>query len=531
MTVLLVNPEYPETFWSLNVVLKTLGKKLLQPPLGLITIAALLPEDWDLRIVELTDREISEDEWNQCDIVMVSGMWVQAPGILRTIKEGRRRGKTVVVGGPWVFHLPEAALEAGADIVVKGEGEPAMPRLLEALERGESGIVIQAAAPANLEESPPPRIDLLDLSLYAQMDVQFSRGCPFKCEFCDITLMFGRRVRTKSPGQILRELQNIHDAGWRRFVSMVDDNFIGNPPQAKALLKEMVPWMKERGHPFEFDTQVSVNLAAYPDLLDMMVEAGFYRVFVGIETPDKESLKLTKKYQNAAVDLDAVCRTINKAGLQVAAGCIMGFDNEKPGADQRLIDFAVRNQIPEMFVMLLQVGPGTELYERLRREGRLLPIAVDEPIGTQTSMINFVPTRPTREIVEEFIRVFDVLYQPEAFLERAYNQFERLGRPPARKRFAFFTRRERWALTVMLCKQGFVYPSRWKFWKLLFKGLVKFPCRIRQFATCCVLAEHYFQHRETIKTTLRAKLSKHKDVSQPLPPVEKRRAQRLTPGA
>jgi len=506
MFVLLVNPAYAQTFWSMNVVMKRLGKKLLEPPMGLITVAAFLPNEWELRLVELSARDITEEEWDRCDIVMVSGMGVQAPGIVETIKQGRARGKTVVVGGPWVFHFPQEALKVGADICVKGEAELAIPLLLDALERRESGVVIEAPSRPNLEECPPPRYDLLDLKLYAQMDIQFSRGCPFRCEFCDITLMFGRQVRTKSPRQIIREMEILYDLGWRKFIFFVDDNFIGNPPRAKALLKEMIPWMKEHRYPFELCTQASVNLAAQPELLNLMVEAGFYKVFLGIESPDKDTLKLTKKLQNAAVDLDVVCQTINKAGLQIIAGCVLGFDNESAGADQRLIEFAIRNQIPEMFITLLQVGPGTDLYTRLSKEDRLLPMAWDGEIGSQTSMINFVPTRPADEIVAEFTRLYDVLYQPEAFMERAYNHFLRMERQPVERPFAFPNHRERCAVGITFLRQGILYPSRWKFWKFLFKALFNFPKRIHYYVSACIMAEHYFQYRETIKAAFKTKL-------------------------
>jgi len=319
--------------------------------------------------------------------------------------------------------------------------------------------------------------------------------------------MFGRRVRTKSPRQVIQELQILYDLGWRKFIFFVDDNFIGHPVRAKALLNEMIPWMKERGSPFEICTQASVNLASYPELLDLMVEAGFFKVFLGIETPDKESLKLTKKLQNAAVDLDSVCETINKAGLQIIAGCIIGFDNERPGADERLIEFANRNQIPEMFITLLQVGPGTDLYERLKKEGRLLEASWDDEIGSQTSAINFIPTRSARQIVEEFIRLYDVLYQPEAFLDRTYQHFLRMERTPLKRRFAFPTHRERCAVGITVFRQGVLYPSRWKFWRLFIKALYHFPRRFPQYLSSCVMAEHYYEYRETIKAKLGAKLS------------------------
>jgi len=406
MNVLLVNPAYPQTYWTCDRVMRMLGKKVTEPPLGLLTVAALLPQEWDFKVIELKVRNISEDEWKRCDILFVSGMGVQFPGIFETIREGKRRNKTVVVGGPWVFHAPEEALEAGADIVVKGEAEQSIPRLLQALERGDSGVIIEPDGPApDLKDSPAPRYDLMDLDIYAVLAIQFSRGCPFKCEFCDVTLMLGRKVRTKSVQQILQELQNLYDLGWRRAVFFVDDNFIGNPSRTKELLRKMVPWIEERGYPFEFITQASVNLASDPEMLDLMVRAGFFKVFLGIETLDKESLKLAKKVQNIDTDIDRACQIINRAGLQIIAGCILGFDNEHAGADQLLIDFAIRNQIPEMFITLLQVGPGTDLWTRLEKEGRLRWRGYDENIGSQTGLINFVPTRPINEIVKEFIHL------------------------------------------------------------------------------------------------------------------------------
>ena len=267
------------------------------------------------------------------------------------------------------------------------------------------------------------------------MAVQFSRGCPFQCEFCDITFMYGREVRTKSPDQILQELQILYDLGWRRVVFFVDDNFIGNPSRTKDLLRKLVPWMEERGHPFDFTTQASVNLAADQELLDLMVRAGFWKVFLGIETLDRESLKDAKKFQNAAVDLDQVCEKINRAGLQIIAGCILGFDNERPGADQRLIDFASRNHIPEMFVTLLQAGPGTDLWKRLEKEGRLMFGGFNDNLGSQTGLINFLPTRPRSEIAGEFIRLYDALYDPEFYLNRSFEYLSRMESPPPKRLF------------------------------------------------------------------------------------------------
>ena len=253
------------------------GKKALLPPLGLITVAALLPKEWHLTLVDLIFQEISDDVWNNSDIVMITGMSVQHTSMITTVREAKARGKTVVVGGALVFHAPEEAFNAGADIVVRGEAEVVMPRLLESLRNGESGVFISADESADLETTPPARYDLLDLSAYVDMAIQFSRGCPFHCEFCDITLMFGRKVRTKTASQILKELTVLYDLGWRRLVFFVDDNFIGNVSAAKRLLQELIVWNESRGRPFDFNTQASVNLGADPELLDAMSPRRFHQ--------------------------------------------------------------------------------------------------------------------------------------------------------------------------------------------------------------------------------------------------------------
>lgn len=502
MKTLLVNPGYPQTFWSFASVARMLGKRAVLPPLGLLTLAALLPRDWEIALVDLAAGQGCEADWERCDLVLVTGMHVQREGILEAIRRGKQHGKTVVVGGPWVFHSPQAALAAGADIVVRGEGENTVPLLLEALRAGRSGVVVEAAAGPDLKSSPTPRHDLLDAGRYMDMAVQFSRGCPFQCEFCDITLMFGRRVRTKSPGQILAELQSLHDLGWRRTVFFVDDNLIGNPPRAKELLRELIPWMEQRKHPFDFYTQASVNLAADDELLDLMVRAGFRQVFLGIETTDVGSLKQAKKFQNAAVDLGGACEKINRSGLEIIAGCIVGFDNEERGADRRLIEFALANQIPEMFVTLLQAAPGTDLWGRLEREGRLLNDGTDEGFLSQTALINFVPTRPTAEIVAEFVRVYEELYEPRAYLGRAFGHLSRMAVPPPRRGLFLPTLREIRGVANTILRHGVLYSSRGVFWRYLFTALRRFPERSILFLIYCLRGEHYYTYRRTVKAQL-----------------------------
>jgi radical SAM superfamily enzyme YgiQ (UPF0313 family) len=485
-----------------------MGKKDLgPPPLGLLTVAALLPDDWDLRLVDMNVRDVSEEDWNYSDLLLLTGMSVSFSKLVQIVQEGKQRGKTIVLGGPLVFHGPEEALKFGVDIAVKGEAELAVPMLLEALKKGRSGIVIDPKGKPDLRDSPPPRYDLVDINQYLMMGVQFSRGCPFMCEFCDITLMYGRQVRTKSPEQILRELENLYDLGWRRYIFFVDDNLIGNPPRAKALLREMIPWMEARRYPFDFITYTSINLAADDELLDLIVRAGFIRVVIGVETLDHEALAGAKKYQNIKIDIDKALDKINRAGLQILLTFIVGLDNEHPGVDDRLIDFAARTRVPEIYIMLLQVVPGSDLWKRLEKEGRLLWRGIDDSIGSRSGLINFVPTRPITEIVQEYCRLHDVLYDPDFYLQRVLDHFSRMKKPPPKKRFAAMTLSEIRILPSYLVRHARIYSSPWNFFKSLVLALFRFPRRLRDFLLTCAAAEHIGDYRNVIKEQITARLN------------------------
>jgi radical SAM superfamily enzyme YgiQ (UPF0313 family) len=487
--------------------MKMLKKKALSPPLGLLTVAALLPDNWKLKLVDLNVRQISEQEWSESDIVMISGMFVQQTGIFACIGEAKKRNKKVVVGGPMSYHDPERILAAGADLVVKGEAETTMAALLEHLQEGHSDLIISSECMADIEKSPAPRIDLLDSNAYADLGIQFSRGCPFKCEFCDITLMLGREVRTKTTYQIISELEALYRSGWRRSVFFVDDNFIGNPKKTKELLRVLIPWMEKRSYPFDFYTQASINLALDNELLNMMVRAGFNRVFLGIESTDRPSLIDAKKFQNAAQDIDAACRKINQAGIQIIAGFIMGFDKEQPGMDRRLIDFANRNSIPEMFVTPLQAAPGTDLWHRLERENRLFNLTMDDNLSSQTALPNFATKRPVKDIMMEFIHIYEELYDEEAFLDRTFSHFFKMAPPPFEKGIFLPTLAELRAVTTILFRRGVLYNSRLKFWKFLWRAFILFPKRVPQYFTTLVVAEHYLDFKMTIKRGLMTHLA------------------------
>ena len=316
------------------------------PPIGLLTIAALLPQQWSFKIVDCMIREPNHTDWEGCDAVFISGMNIQEKGIIKAIQEGKKRKKLVVVGGPWVFHCPDVAFSEGADIIVKGEAENIIPELVDNINKGASGILIRGDKVADLQTTPPPRYDLVDLNQYLDIGIQFTRGCPFKCDFCDIILMFGRKPRTKTADQIKNELQNILESGWKNIVCFVDDNFIGNPSKARKLLPEIIKWQEKNGFPFRFYTQVSLNVAKNKQILNLMARAGFIRVYVGIESIDSESNKSVNKNQNIDLDIAQACSDIAKVGIEVSAFFIIGFDNEKPDVAHRLVEFVNRNNIP-----------------------------------------------------------------------------------------------------------------------------------------------------------------------------------------
>ena len=431
MNVLLLYPLFPKTFWSWDKVLELIDRKATHPPLGLITVAAILPQTWNFRLVDRNVGHVTDADWDWAELVIVSGMIVQSADMGHVIAEAKRRGKSVAVGGPFVTSVPEFAEAAGADYLVLDEGEITLPLFVEALERGETSGTFRAnGEKPDVTETPIPRYDLLDLSAYNNMSLQFSRGCPFQCEFCDIIVLYGRKPRTKTPQQLLAELEVLKDLGWRRAVFLVDDNFIGNKRNVKRLLREMAVWMAENDYPFRLTTEASVDLAQDQELMDLMLAANFGGVFLGIETPDTDSLKLTQKYQNTRNSLVEAVQTINRSGLQVMSGFILGFDNEKPGAAQRIVDFVEATAIPQAFVSMLQALPETALWYRLEKEGRLLNTdhLAD---GHQGTLTNFITTRPIEEIAHEYVHCFWELYEPDRYLARVYRHFHESHPPPS----------------------------------------------------------------------------------------------------
>ncbi|XGV99532.1 MAG: B12-binding domain-containing radical SAM protein [Leptolyngbya sp. BL-A-14] len=510
MRVLLLYPLFPKSFWSFDKALELVGRKVSLPPLSLTTVAALLPQTWEFRLVDRNVRYESEADWYWADLVIISGMIVQKPDMLYLIESAKRRRKPVAVGGPYVTSVPEAAQAAGADFLVLDEGEITLPMLVEALERGETSGVFRANGekPA-VTDTPVPRFDLLELDAYGDMSVQFSRGCPFQCEFCDIIVLYGRKPRTKTPAQLLAELQALYDLGWRRTIFVVDDNFIGNKRNVKLMLKELAPWMKEHGYPFSLSTEASVDLAQDQELLDLMIAANFTAVFLGIETPDTDSLSLTQKFQNTRNSLVDAVQTINRTGLRVMAGFIIGFDGEKPGAGDRIIDFVEATAIPQALFSMLQALPNTALWHRLEKEGRLRADDGEANIH-QTTLTNFVPTRPLEEIAQEYVRCFWELYEPDRYLARVYRHFLSMQPSPNKKKFKLPGLVDLRAMLTICWRQGIQRNTRWQFWQQFFAILQKNPGVFKHYLTNCALLEHFIDYREIVRDEIYTKLADYR---------------------
>jgi radical SAM superfamily enzyme YgiQ (UPF0313 family) len=507
MRVLLLYPLFPKSFWSFDKVLELIGRKVSLPPLSLITVAAILPQTWEFRLVDRNVGYESEADWYWADLVIISGMIVQKGDLLFLIESAKRRGKQVAVGGPYATSVPEPIVTAGADFLVLDEGEITLPMLVEALKRGEtSGIFSANGEKPDVTTTPIPRFDLLNLNAYSDMSVQFSRGCPYQCEFCDIIVLYGRKPRTKTPAQLLTELQALYDLGWRRSIFVVDDNFIGNKRNAKLMLRELAPWMAERDYPFSLSTEASVDLAQDQELLDLMIAANFSAVFLGIETPDTDSLSLTQKFQNTRNSLAESVQIINRAGLRVMAGFIIGFDGEKSGAGDRIIDFVEATAIPQALFGMLQALPGTALWHRLEREGRLRAgqAAVS---GKQITLMNFVPTRPIEEIAQEYIDCFWQLYEADRYLARVYRHYLTMTPIPHQKMKSQMPElMEIRALLIIFWRQGIKRSTRWQFWKQLFSIIQKNPGVFAHYLISCAHIEHFLEYRQIVQEEVEAEL-------------------------
>jgi radical SAM superfamily enzyme YgiQ (UPF0313 family) len=521
MKIVLVYPRYPDTFWSFKYALKFISKKAIHPPLGLLTVAAMLPRDWEKKLVDMNVTTLMDKDLKGADFVFISAMAIQKASVKEVISRCKKMGIKIVAGGP-LFTTGYEEFK-GVDYFVLNEAEITLPLFLEDLRNGSAKYIypvrenldkMNAGYPqksisnrvytskefADIEKTPIPLWGLVNMKKYVSMNLQYSRGCPFNCEFCDITNLFGRGVRTKSKDQILAELESLYFQGWRGEVFFVDDNFIGNKRKLKSeILPAIIKWMETKRHPFSFSTEASVDLADDEELRQLMVKAGFNSVFVGIETPNEESLAECNKFQNKNRDLVACVKKIQKSGLQVTGGFIVGFDNDPPSIFERQIDFIQKSGIITAMVGLLNAPRGTRLCQRLIKENRLLK----DISGDNTDFsINFIPKMNYEILINGYKRIISGIYSPKPYYERVkrflkeYKSSQKLHWHFGYIRFhfgysgAFF--KSIWFL-------GIKDKARVHYWKLFFWSLFRRP---RLFPLIITYAIYGFHFREVFKKYL-----------------------------
>ena len=483
MNILLVYPRNPDTFWSFRHVLKFVSKKCAFPPLGLLTVAAMLPRSWNLRLVDLNVCDLADEQIRESDYVFLSGMIVHKQSAHEIATRCAALDRIVIAGGP-LFTTGHQAFPEIHHFVL-GEAEEVIELLVADLLRGTLQSVYRAPGWPDVHKTPVPRWDLIDLRDYVSMPVQFSRGCPFDCEFCDIVVMNGRIPRTKEPTQVVRELEALRLAGWKDMVFIVDDNFIGHRKRAKELLQALIAWRNLVRPTMGFFTEASVNLADYSELCELMVDAGFRKVFLGLETPSAESLEECGKTQNRRRDLAGAVTTLQRAGLEVMGGFIIGFDSDRQDIFSRQFEFIQRTGVVTAMVGLLTALPETSLYRRLASEGRILA----ETCGNNTdAVLNFV-TRMDRELMISGYRdLMRRLYAPANYYQRIHaflRSFEPRGpvlrRSPADVK-AFL--RSLWLLGVW-------HRGRSRYWLLLWSTLLASPRKLPTAIELSILGYHF----------------------------------------
>ncbi len=488
MKALLIYPDYPDTYWSFRSALEIVDKKATQPPLGLLTVAALLPDSWELTVIDLQVSSLQDKDLSAADLVFISAMSIQRNSARSIIARCRILGIRTVAGGPLFTVCPDDFPEV--DHLVLGEAEETLGPFLEDLKNGVALSRYEPGRKSAIHHSPPPRYDLIDPQQYAGMDIQYSRGCPFDCEFCDITSLFGQKVRTKSTAQILGELENIHKMGWRGTVFFVDDNFIGNKKRLKQdVLPAIAEFMKARDYPFSFTTQLSIDLADDQELMKLMLQAGFAGVFVGIETTNEQSLVECGKSQNSDRDLMDSVNRIQMAGLEVKAGFIVGFDNDPQTVFEQISRFILDTGIVTAMVGLLNAPRGTRLHRRLRKEGRLL----QEATGDNTDgSLNFIPKMNRVTLISGYQRVLKNIYSVGPYYDRVGRFLAQFANAVPRPRSGRLQRSDIMGLFRSVYRLGLRGEGRAHFWRLFFETLLLRP-KLFSLAMSYAVYGHHFR--------------------------------------
>ncbi len=485
LRILLVYPEFPDTFWSFKHALKFVRKKAGAPPLGLLTVAAMLPPEWEKRLVDLNVTKLTEKDLKWADYVFVSAMVVQRESAQAVIQRCKSVGAKVVAGGPLFTMEPEQFPDV--DHLVLNEAEATLKPFLDDLEHGQARRVYSSTEYPDIHQTPVPLWQLANLKYYDSVSIQFSRGCPFSCDFCNVTAMLGHRPRTKTAAQVIAELDSLYALGWRKSIFFVDDNFIGNKKQIKSeVLPALIEWrMGKIGMPF--NTEASINLADDPTLLNLMTQAGFDTVFVGIETPNEDSLVECSKKQNKGRDLVESVKRLQRAGLQVQGGFIVGFDSDTPSIFQQQVDFIQKSGIVTAMVGLLQAPQGTRLYERLSREGRVLNQFSGDNVDGST---NIIPKMGLEPLQEGYRKLLSQIYAPKFYYERVMT-FLREYHPP--KIRIHLDPQYVLALGRSIYRLGIRGAERVHYWRLFFWTLFRRPRSFPLAITLAIMGFHFSQ--------------------------------------
>jgi radical SAM superfamily enzyme YgiQ (UPF0313 family) len=488
MRVLMVYPEYPATFWSFKHVLKYVSKKAAYPPLGLLTVAAMLPSEWEMKVADLNVAGLRESDLQWADLVMVSAMLVQKASTDHVLEQCRRLGKKVIAGGP-LFNGLASEYMGKADHLVLNEAEITLPEFLEDLRNGSARKVYTTGKFPSLENTPPPRWDLVNIRDYASMSLQYSRGCPHNCQFCDISVTLGRRPRVKSPAQFIGEMQALYNRGWRGSLFIVDDNFIGNKKAIKTLLPQVIRWMEEQDYPFSLFTEASIDLADDDELLRLMMDAGFNKVFIGLETPSEESLRGCSKTLNCRNDIPAQIRKLQAHGLQVMGGYIVGFDHDDEGIFARQMRFIQETGVVTAMVGLLNALPNTRLWNRLKEENRLAFDTAETTGNNTEANINFVPAMDRQKLIEGYRELVKAIYSPALYYERVC-RFLECYRPARREKLQF--------RHVMAFLKSIIYnglfgngASQLYYWKMFWNTVLFRPRAFSVAMTMMIFGEHF----------------------------------------
>ena len=486
MKILLVYPKYPDTFWSFKHALKFISKRASFPPLGLLTVASMLPEKWEKKLIDMNVSPLTDENVLWADYVFISAMVVQKDSARQVIKKCGRLEIPVVAGGP-LFTTEFDDFE-GVDHFVLNEAEKTLLTFLEDLKNGHPQHVYTSNDWPDIQKTPLPQWDLIKMKKYASMSIQYSRGCPYNCEFCDIILLNGHRPRTKNAGQILEELELLYHLGWRGSVFFVDDNFIGNKKKLKnEILPTLIEWMTNKKYPFHFFTEASINLTDDKELMFLMVKAGFEKVFIGIETPNEESLVECNKYLNRNRDLVASVKNIQKNGLQVQGGFIVGFDSDPPSIFEKQISFIQNSGIVTAMVGLLNAPRGTRLYLRLKNENRLLKSFS----GNNTDFsLNFIPKMNVDILLNGYKKILKTIYSPKNYYNRVIT-FLKTYRPPPIKKKIYFKLSHFNAFFKSIWFLGIQGKERIQYWKLIIWTILRRPRFLHLAVTMAIYGFHF----------------------------------------